>query len=145
MACNTTPTGAPTLTADDDPIALKAYNDSLTFTKTGAYGYSDYFTIEWSNSPTSTDTITLLYRLETASGMEDPRVVVDFDDGVVSSVTGKTLYEIFKYWVRRESTTEYGPWQVGYAVIDPTWDEDIDEVKHLGEIVIHSGEVVIHT
>lgn len=145
MACNIAPTGPCSIASDDDPISPKAYNASLVFTKTGAYGYSDYFTIEWNNSPSSTDTLVMFYRLETASGMEDPRVVVDFDDGVINSETGKTLYEIFKYWIRRESTTEYGPWQVGYAVIDPTWDEDIDEVKHLGVIVIHDSVVVTHT
>lgn len=145
MACNITPTGPCSIASDGDPVSPKAYNASLTYTWTGAYGFSDHFTVEWLNTPSSTDEMTLLYREELATGFEEQRIVVPFDDGVISSATGYTTNTIFLWWLRRESSTEYGPWQTGFAICDAAWQHDIEVVKHLNRLVIHDGEIVIHT
>lgn len=145
MACTLTPTGLPTLEAISFASGTKSYNASLgLLVPRIVNGYADHFDIEWVVDPLLTQTIRMAYKEVGAVTFTGFVPLANQLEGVITSATGLATDTEFDFWIRRETATEYGPWNIGYAICQAGWHSDINIVYRLTIEVQYGGETVYY-
>ena len=109
---------------------------------------NDKLTVFWDNSPSQPDqTVRVLYRKyqSTDGNYYDSPLEAARNLGEVESQTGLPTLQLWEVFVRPETATGYGYWQITTAITDDNWTSNDNLIIHRGDFVTdNAGNYLTH-
>ena len=143
MACNVTPNGDCTWPPDDTGYG-KIFNEALgTIEPSLITSDGLSFTFYWNVDPLLTDQLVAIQGRKRYIAAMISRASELHTVGELHTEVALTAGSEYKWWMRRETDIEYGPWSSGLAYSGDGWTSAYVVVYHGIQVVMHGEKDVV--